>query len=292
MLISQDNQALFDFSFFVAKKLLCKTQNACGGCSECKKIEHNNHADVLIFPKEKEVISVEEMVSLTQNSIVLPFEADKKIYILNNFSQTSGLVQNKLLKTLEEPPKHVFFVLNVANETKVLPTIRSRCQKIYLPKYDDLEIWNSLKDFDLTDVQKQNIVTYCDGIKSKALQFAGDLNFENTLNLTFDIWKNLRNSTQILKYSSKFYSNKQLFENFLFLYNIMLGQVLHAKLGEKNNFNQEVFEEIAKDFSLKALTQIEKICIGVVEKLERNCNLGLVIDNFFLKILEERAKWQ
>ncbi len=296
MLVSQDEKALFDFSFVLAKKLLCKTQNACGTCSVCKKIEHKNHADVLVFPKEKDVISVDDILGIVEDALVFPFEADKKVYILNNFSFTSGLVQNKLLKTLEEPPKHVYFVLNVTNETKVLPTIKSRCQKIYLPKFEDEQIFESLNAFQLSDEQKQDIVSYCEGMKSKAESFANDSNFEDTLNLTFDVWKNLRTSPQVLDYASKFYTNKKLFEEFLFLYGIMLKEVLHAKLKEtnllKDKKRKELFEQIANDFSFKALSEIEKECIVVAEKLERNCNQFLVVDNFLLKILEVRAKWQ
>lgn len=302
MLISQDEKALDEFSLMLAKKLLCQNKTGCGSCIACKKVEHKNHADVLCFPKEKDVLSVEEILEVIESVFVLPFEADKKIYVLNNFSSASGLVQNKLLKTLEEPPKNVFFVLNVSNETKILPTIKSRCQKIYLPKFDNAKILESLKNFEISEIQKQNIVGFCDGMKSKAQSFAENLDFENTLNLTFDVWKNLRRSPQVLEYASKFYTasindkkKKQLFEDFLFLYSIILRDVVYTKLGKlnlvKNKSHQTEFNNIANDFSLKALYEIEKFCVEVNERLARNCNQNIVVDNFLLKILEERAKW-
>lgn len=295
MLLSQDDYALSWYSFYIAKILMCENENACGKCLNCQKIEHKNHADVLVFPKLKEIISVEEILDLVQNVIVLPFETDKKVYILNNFSSCSSLVQNKLLKTLEEPPKNVFFILNVSNETKVLPTIKSRCQKIHLPKYEKEEIFKSLEEINLAQSLKEDVVEFSDGMISNALKFAKQENFKSLLDLTFDVWKNLRKSSGILYYSHKFYANKEDFQQFLFLYNIILRDIIHTKLNKKDlvrsEKNIETYKIISNDFSLKALVSISNFCDEMNERVQRNCNLNIMVDNFFVKILEERAKW-
>jgi len=296
MLISEDEHNLSEASSYFAKMVMCDSPIVDNTCLNCKKIDHFNHADVMIYPKDKQSISVEEMIILTQDVYLSPYEANSKVYILNNFSNTSALSQNKLLKTLEEPPKNVYFVLNVTNESKVLPTILSRCQKIYLPKYSSKDIENFLKDKDFSTQQKNDIVAFCYGAINRAKEFSENPNFFDTLDFCFDLWKNLRVSTKVLPYASNLYNLKNNFKLFLFLYNAILEDVLNTKLNMidlvKNQQRIDEYKIIARDFSEKALLLIAKELTKINEKLERNCNQNIVVDNFLLYVLEVRAKWQ
>jgi len=295
MLISSDDYALKEYSLYIAKMLMCEDKNApCNECIQCKKIEHKNHADVLTFPREKDSISVDEMLQIVNDVPLAPYESDKKIYILNNASNINIQAQNKLLKTLEEPPKEVYFILNVTNEAKVLSTIKSRCRKIYLSPYSEEELLDSIKDFDLSDENKHNIISYCEGSKAKALEFAQKENFIGLLDFVFDMWGNMRHSTQMLKYASKLYVLKTEFKNFLNVYNEVLQDVLYVKLERndlvKNNRKIDWYKKVGSDFSEQSLTNIVKYCVRMSEKIERNCNLNIVVDNFLMTILEERVK--
>ena len=297
MLISSDDYALKEYSIYIAKMLMCKSENSpCNQCVQCKKIEHKNHADVLIFPREKESIAVDEMLEIVNDVFLSPYESDKKIYILNNASAINIQAQNKLLKTLEEPPKNVYFILNVSNEAKILPTIKSRCRKIYLSAYSNAELLDSIKEFGLSEEQKNNIVAYCEGSKAKALEFAQKESFSGLLDFVLNMWENMRHSSQMLFYASKLYVLKNEFENFLTLYNEVLQDILYVKLRQKdlvkNQSKLEWYKQIAEDFSTQALTKIVKYCIEMNEKIERNCNLNIMVDNFLMTILEERAKCQ
>lgn len=294
MLISPDDFALKDYALYIAKMLMCEGDEPCNQCIQCKKIEHKNHADVLTFPREKESITVDEMLQIVNDVPLAPYESDKKIYILNNAGGINIQAQNKLLKTLEEPPKNVYFILNVTNEAKVLPTIKSRCRKIYLSPYSEQELLDSLKEFDLSEEQKLNIVAYCEGSKAKALDFARKENFSGLLDFVFDMWEKMRHSSQMINYAGKLYLLKTDFRNFLNLYNEVLQDILYVKLRRedlaKNKRKLDWYKKVGKDFSEQALTNIVKYCVRMSEKIERNCNLSIMVDNFLMTVLEERVK--
>lgn len=297
MLISRDQDSLSNFSKELAKVLMCEEKNApCNKCVQCQKIEHNNHADVMIFPQEKKTIATEEMLRIVDSVLTLPYESDKKVYILNHTSSINEQAQNKLLKTLEEPGRNVYFILNVSNEAKVLSTIKSRCRKIYLPRVEQSAIAESLKDFNLSPSTLEDIISLSEGSLEQARAFAKNPNFENLLGFVFDLWLNMRHSSQVLRYASKLYLAKGYFDDFINLYLSIMQEVIYVKLGQlkliKNNSRIAEYQKIAADFSLDALAAIATNCMKIKEKIERNCNFNLLIDNFLISILEERIKWQ
>ena len=293
VLLSVDEMALGEASTYFCKLILCGDEN---DVLISKKIEHKNHADVLFFPQEKDVISVDEMLKIVEEAYVCPYESNSKIFVLNNFENTSVLAQNKLLKTLEEPPQNVYFVLNVKNEQLVLPTIMSRCQKIYLPKFDKQKIAESLSEFNLSYEQKQDIISYSNGAIKKAKDFALKENFFEILDFCFEMLKNYKSSSKAILYAKTLYSFKDDFLLFLNLFNIMIEDVIYLKLNLnsliKNNQRLNDYKLISKEYSINALTEISKYLSLMSEKLKRNCNQNIIIDNFLMKILEEKTKWQ
>lgn len=295
ILISGDDVSLSEASLCFAKLVHCPN-NGEDECIICKKIEHKNHADVLIYPQEKENISVEEMLQVVEESYTLPYESQAKVFILNNFEKTTALAQNKLLKTLEEPPQNVYFVICVKNEMAVLPTIMSRCQKFYLQKYDEQSILDAIKDYDLTESQKQDVVGFCGGAIQEAKNFCEKENFFEIVDFCFDLFQNYTSSSKAVLYAKTLYGLKDDFRLFLKIYNNILSDVLNTKLKlvsevkNKNRINE--YQKISENYSYRALCEIAKYLNEINERLMRNCNQSIIVDNFLMKILEEKTKWQ
>lgn len=293
MLVSVDDFALKKASKELSKMMVCQnlTDTACGFCVPCKKVEHHNHADVMIFPEEKNVIATDEMLNIVDSVNTMPFESDKKIYILNNVSQINTIAQNKLLKTLEEPPKFVYFILNVSSEANVLPTIKSRCTKVYLAGFSKDDIERELQNYNLQQNVVEDIVDFANGNMAMAKLFATDSEFLDKVNFVFDIWQNLRHSSSLAKYAGQFYKMKKDFNVVMQIFNMVLQRVIEFKSGNVNVTNRQVeIEKIANDFSFEALSKISKNAVLVNEKFQRNCNYNMMIDIFLLSFLEVKSK--
>ena len=298
MLVSKDEFALQQYSLEIAKMLMCENlkENACGECLQCRKIEHNNHADICTFPQSKATIATDEMLEIVNSAYTSPFESDKKVYILNSASEMNAQAQNKLLKTLEEPPSYLYFILNVSNESKVLPTVKSRCRKIYLPMFNSAQMEEELKDFNLESDKLNDIITFANGSVALAKKFAQDETFENTVNFVLDLWTNMTHSSLMLKYASKLYLKKNSFDDILQLFGCVIEILIWQKTGiEINTLSEkrkQQFKGLSDKFSLMALSEINIVCILANEKLQRNCNYNITVDTFLMSFLEGKNKWQ
>ena len=101
----------------------------CMACAHCKKSSRGIHPDIINIekPKDRREIVVDQIRQLKKDVIVVPNEAEKKVYIINDAHLMNISAQNAFLRILEEPPAHAVFILKTDNLVELLPTVRSRC---------------------------------------------------------------------------------------------------------------------------------------------------------------------
>ena len=115
-----------------AKAINCLHPNGfepCGQCKNCSDILHGDSIDVIEIDGASNN-GVENIRSLKENINLAPFSSNYKIYIIDEVHMLSQGAFNALLKTLEEPPEFVVFIMATTEPHKVPVTIRSRCQHI------------------------------------------------------------------------------------------------------------------------------------------------------------------
>lgn len=114
-----------------AKAMVCAHPlgdgNPCNVCEACISTTAGHHVDVIEIDAASNN-SVEDIRALVERAQFSPVLASRKIYIIDEVHMLSSAAFNALLKTLEEPPAHVHFILATTEEHKVLATIVSRCQ--------------------------------------------------------------------------------------------------------------------------------------------------------------------
>ncbi len=106
--------------------------NSCDGCLTCKKIEHDNHADVhWVRPESKmRIIRIEQMRDLMKEIQLKPSEAGYKLAIIVGADRLRTEAANAFLKTLEEPPPKTILILLTVEPQRLLETILSRCLRL------------------------------------------------------------------------------------------------------------------------------------------------------------------
>jgi hypothetical protein len=106
-------------------------------CSSCARVRGGVHPDAVVVQGvgASGRINIEQVRGIVDQAPGKPFEGRHRVWILDGVEagRLGQEAANALLKTLEEPPSHVRFVLLAANPEAVLPTIRSRCQTTVLP---------------------------------------------------------------------------------------------------------------------------------------------------------------
>jgi DNA polymerase-3 subunit delta' len=106
-------------------------QDACGECAACTRIGRGVHADVLVIePADSGTIKLDQVRDAIDRTAYRPFEGRRRVVIVDDAQALNIEAQNALLKTLEEPPSASVFVLIADRPDVLLPTVRSRCQRI------------------------------------------------------------------------------------------------------------------------------------------------------------------
>ena len=119
------------------------TNDICGECSICKSLDLNDNDIVEIDAASNN--GVDEIRSLRDNVNLMPAFCKYKIYIIDEVHMLSTGAFNALLKTLEEPPSHVIFILATTEPNKIPLTILSRCQRFDFNKINMNDLVSRLK---------------------------------------------------------------------------------------------------------------------------------------------------
>ena len=106
--------------------------DACGACAACHQIAAGSHPDVQVVgvPAGKKEIGVDRIRQLKRFMHLRPVQGASKLAIVDDAPLLTVAAQNALLKTLEEPPQHSVLILVAGNPDALLPTVRSRCQRV------------------------------------------------------------------------------------------------------------------------------------------------------------------
>ncbi len=117
----------------ISKALNCDefndiTENPCGKCSSCRDIENSRHIDVIEIDGASNR-GIDEVRQIRENVKFLPARGRYKVYIIDEVHMLTIEAFNALLKTLEEPPKHVVFIFATTDPQKIPPTVLSRLQR-------------------------------------------------------------------------------------------------------------------------------------------------------------------
>lgn len=119
-----------DVATALAKCLVC-AKGGCNACEECVRVDRHTHPDVYwLAPEGASGYVIDQIRTLISGVTLKPARSNAKIYILENAETLTGSCANALLKTIEEPPAGVMFILMARTVDSVLPTIASRCQSI------------------------------------------------------------------------------------------------------------------------------------------------------------------
>jgi DNA polymerase-3 subunit gamma/tau len=116
----------------LAKAVNCLTTGGkgepCNTCEMCQAINEGRALDFIEIDAASNT-GVDDVRALRERVATSPAQARFKVYLIDEFHMLSTAASNALLKTLEEPPPHVIFILATTEVHKILPTIMSRCQR-------------------------------------------------------------------------------------------------------------------------------------------------------------------
>lgn len=127
----------FDMAIWLAQSRFCLTPEdglPCGNCRPCRLIAQGEFSDVKLVEPQGQLIKTDTIRQLTREFSQSSFEGQAQVFIIRDADKMHVNAANSLLKFIEEPQSQIYIFLLTADDSRILPTIKSRAQLFYFPK--------------------------------------------------------------------------------------------------------------------------------------------------------------
>jgi len=281
----------------------------CGSCDACQKITSGNHADVQVIglnsvgnsnDKPRTEIGIDQIREIQHSSNLPPFEGRYKVFIIDGAELMSTEAANSLLKTLEEPPAGVIFILLTANESVLPATVVSRCQRLELRPLATSQVGVALGERWNVEPQKAELLARLShGCLGWAILAAEDNSLLEQRSQKLDKLLDITNadSEERFDYASQlvawFSQSRSLVQEILDLWLDWWRDLLLLKLGCGDSITnidrQELLASLAQGYSLAEIRSFISSIQSAGEQLRQNANPRLVLEVLMLSIPERRT---
>ena len=268
----------------MVKIAVCK-EGGCGECAACRALEGGVHPDVKFYQGKLDVAGVEEIV---EDSGKYSVEGGRKIYIISELDKTLPAAQNKLLKTVEEPPEGVMFIMGIIKPSAVTETLKSRCKKLYYTGVDQRRLEEALSaEYGESD-NVARAAAYAGGNISRAVKFAADGEFAMEADNIISLLGSMAKSGGVAREEIRLKQDKDHVLRYLDVTEIVLDMIEKYKRGLTRGSGG--ISLIAKGFNHAALAQCEYLVNDCRKRMESNCAPSAVLDTLLFGILEVKYK--
>ena len=287
-----DGAPILETALFLAKSLICDSTDslACSSCLSCIRFEDGNYADFMLLDGNKQTLKVGDIDRLQEFlSSSCMEKKGKKIYIINCLENSNKETLNALLKTLEEPNNNVFAFITTKNESKLLPTILSRCQILNLLPTKKEDIMKEVLDKGISIDDCQILCALFSNVDA-ILNNVDDENYKLCKECLFDTLDALEQSSyKALQYvQSELVTRiktKEAARLYLDLLAMAFKDILLLQMDQEITIQiyRGTLSQIAK-----SLKNIDKIYLEIMlsrGKIESNVSISLLLEHLFIYII-------
>lgn len=286
LIVSEDKLFLENYLKIFAKALCCNESEPCNNCRTCQLIDKKSYTDVIFYPKGKKIV-VADVDELIEKSYYKPLESDKKVFVLQDVSEMTVQAQNKLLKTLEEPPKNTYLLLGATSTYPLLSTVLSRCKRLDVKPFLEDEIFSYLSSrFDDLDKLK-SAVRLSGGRLGEAISRYETGDGTLAEELAYKSVIEVKSSADIAGFSSKI--TKEILKDYLSSLSSLVGEAISVLAGGKEGSNRA--KSVANNLSIGALIHIQDRLRTAEKSVYFNGNLTAVVDGILFGVVEGKYKW-
>ena len=298
-----------------AKIINCEHPVDCKPCGKCVSCTQENNSDIIEIDAASNN-GVDEIRELRNKVNLLPAYGKYKVYIIDEVHMLTQGAFNALLKTLEEPPAHVIFILATTDPHKVIETILSRCQRLDFKKIsteaivENLSVIAKKENIDIEKDALTEIAKLADGGMRDSVGMLDQaraytegkitINDIHDINGTLtdnDLRKLLENIIdnkldeileKIDKYNDQGKNFVKLLEKFIdFVRNILLYKEAPKYFKERKQ-NIENYEQISPKITIKELFSIIETLNKYSFEMKNNNNSKLLYELAFIKIISDK----
>lgn len=300
----------------LAKMVNCQNPqdgNPCNECVSCREITEGRSLDVLEIDGASNR-GIDSIRDLREQVKYPPTLGKYKVYIIDEFHQITKDAFNALLKTLEEPPKHILFIFATTELHKVLPTILSRCQRFEFKRIPLVQVMDLLRniakqegiaidDDSLLLIAKKGdgSIRDSESILEQVIAFSNeDISYESILNILgvireevyFSMFRALASAQadKALEIIDDMLMYGYDLAEFVSMFSIFLRDLYMVKahgssdiLNTTENLKKE-YAELAKDQDARELIRMLSIVNDELPRISRSSNTKILVETLFIKL--------
>lgn len=295
-----------------AKAINCSNNingDACNSCELCKSFNENRNPDIIEIDAASNN-GVDEIREIKNKISLVPSSSKYKVYIIDEVHMLSIGAFNALLKTLEEPPKYVIFILATTEPQKIPTTVISRCQRFDFKDISRVNMKECLKNI----IKKENILIDDNaldeiinnskgglrdaiGLLEQAFAFSEE---KVTLNDIIELSGNIsdiklfeildsilhKDFQNIFKIINELYDKGK---NFYLISEKLLDFVQNAiieKKTDKNNIENEEIRKIMKLFNIKQLYLMSDMLLNMLSEIQKSYHKKTIFEIKILQLID------
>lgn len=246
-----------------------------------KLIDKNAYADCTFYPLTGERIMTADVDDLVSKTYIRPIENKTRLFVLCGAENATPAAQNKLLKTLEEPPKGVVILIGALRESGLLSTVLSRVKKIDVPPLSSDKIRSVLSERCKDKDRLENAIRSANGSAGAALALYENGEADKLDSLVKDIFAEMKSSKDVIKFVKR--AGKE-----------DIKELISALKAETTiRLENAVYGKADKDgFTVGALVAISETLTDKEKAVAFSANTTMTIDGVLLSIVREKRRWQ
>ncbi|MBR0438083.1 MAG: hypothetical protein IJK00_03015 [Clostridia bacterium] len=279
----------------LCKKIFCMDHTAKDGCINCRKFDDGNMLDFLEIGGE-DIIKIGEVRTIHEFLINSSFSRGARCIHIKGANKLTVQSQNYLLKTLEEPPKDVVFVLSTDNKQALLETVRSRCIEIEISQIPRAKLQEILREHGCDEEKSRVISGLAHGSKAMAMEMMEDQGLfqirEDASTFLSELTSRKRSFVEMQKMMQK--NQERLIDMLYHLGSMCMDAVIYSEKNKDSIINadmEELINSISLGFTTAYLNRIISIINERIELKSRNPQFrnDLFIESIIFDLMEVKA---
>lgn len=265
----------------------------------------DDNADIIVYPQAsapkksgrakktdgestRRVITVDDVREIVGALYLTPFRLSRRFFIIENADTMSEICQNKLLKSLEEPPSCACFILCACG--KLLQTVESRCNRIDVPPFSVDTVMQLLSRYHSDTKAVALAARASRGNIGMAERIMADTEFGATYSAALEILR-LSSGSKMFAHCAAVYEkfSKERDDAGLGVMEYLLADIARLLIGAETVFDVNDVKAVADGFTPLSAANSAEFVRAAKRRLSANCIPTAVMDEMILKMMEEKA---
>ena len=269
-------------------------EKPCLACGPCARMLAGTHPDHVEVRTDKAVLPVKEIRDLIDGLSEKPYEGGRRTVILHEAEKMNEPAQNAFLKTREEPDGQTVFFLLTAHPEALLPTIRSRCRPVYMPRLPEETIRQELLLRGQTPERAAYAARLSEGVLGRAIALCGQDPYDRCRDEAVALLRALREKADIPKASLAWEERRKPEDSLPFLeaMEAVLRDIVRVQSGLAP-FDAQIeseLEEFARHFTIEGVACIMEEVVTVRKRVHAHVQWRSAAEPLLRRIVEGAEK--